>query len=193
MRMVCIGLDYGMHPEGFFPKTAGRDYTMPDLLKPLESLRPDFTLFSHLDHPGMKGGHRATHTFLSGVLSQQSKGMPEGNISLDQKAAEFVGSNTRFPSIQLNTGGGSFGGGISWTRNGVAKAPVPDLNHLFDVLFRETPESQKGRLAQSYKLNTSILDVVREDAQSLQKRLGKNAETLRTQIQNAITTWEKAQ
>ncbi len=172
--MVCIGLDYGMHPEGFFPKETGPSYTMPSLLRPLESLRQDFTLFSHLDHPGIKGGHRATHSFLTGVLSQQSKGMPEGNISLDQKAAEFVGANTRFPSIQLNTGGGSYGGGISWTRNGVAKAPVPDLNSLFDALFRETPESQKGRLAQSYKLNTSILDVVREDAQSLQKRLGKN-------------------
>lgn len=174
MRMVCIGLEYSMHPEGFFPQQTGRRYTMPKLLKPLEALRDDFTILSHLDHPGVKGGHRATHSYLSGIRSELARGQPEGNITLDQKAAEFVGSNTRYPSLQLNTGGGSFGGGISWTRNGVAIPPISDLHSLFDALFLETPESQKKRLAESYKLNSSILDVVRDDAQSLQKHLGRN-------------------
>lgn len=174
MRMVCVGLEYSMHPQGFFPVETGRNYTMPSLLKPFEGLRDDFTIFSHLDHPGIKGGHHATHTFLSGIRSELASGHPEGNISMDQKAAEFIGSNTRYPSLQLNTGGGSFGGGISWTRNGVAIPPVADLQTLFDALFVETSESRKERLAASFKLNTSILDVVREDAQSLQKHLGKN-------------------
>ena len=173
-RMVCIGLEYSMHPAGFFPTKPGRDYAMPGLLKPLEGLRNDFTVFSHLDHPGIKGGHKATHAYLSGVRSELASGQPEGNITVDQKAAEFIGSNTRYPSLQLNTGGGSFGGGISWTRNGVAIPPMPDLQTVFDALFLETPMSQKKRLAGSYKLNTSILDVVREDAQSVQKHLGKN-------------------
>ncbi len=174
MRMVCIGLEYGMHPAGFFPTETGRNYSMPRLLKPLERLREDYTIFSGLDHPGIKGGHHATHTYLSGIRSELAGSQPEGNITLDQKAAEFTGSNTRYPSLQLNTGGGSFGGGISWTRNGVAIPPVSDLQSMFDALFLETPESQKKRLAESYKLNTSILDVVREDAQSLQRHLGKN-------------------
>ena len=174
MRMVCVGLEYSMHPAGFFPTETGRNYTMPSLLKPFEGLKEDITIFSSLDHPGIKGGHHATHTYLSGIRSELASAQPEGNISLDQKAAEFVGSNTRYPSLQLNTGGGSFGGGISWTRNGVAIPPVPNLQSMFDALFTETPESQKKRLAESYKLNTSILDVVREDAQALQKHLGKN-------------------
>ena len=174
MRMVCVGLEYSMHPQGFFPAETGRNYTMPSLLKPFEGLRDDFTIFSHLDHPGIKGGHHATHTFLSGIRAELASGHPEGNISMDQKAAEFIGSNTRYPSLQLNTGGGSFGGGISWTRNGVAIPPVADLQTLFDALFVETSASRKERLAASFKLNTSILDVVREDAQSLQKHLGKS-------------------
>ena len=174
MRMVAVGLEYSLHPGGFFPEEPGRDYEMPQLLKPLEGLRDDFTVFSSLDHPGVKGGHHATHTFLSGVRSELAAAQPEGNISVDQKAAEFVGSNTRYPSIQLNTGGGSFGGGISWSRNGVTLPPVPDMQSLFDALFVETPESQKARLAESYKLNSSILDVVREDAKSLRKHLSKN-------------------
>lgn len=174
MRMVCVGLEYSMHPSGFFPTETGRNYSMPSLLKPFEGLRDDFTIFSSLDHPGIKGGHHATHTYLSGIRSELANGQPEGNITMDQKAAEFMGSNTRYPSLQLNTGGGSFGGGISWTRNGVAIPPVSNLQSMFEALFVETPESQKKRLAESYKLNTSILDVVREDAQSLQKHLGKN-------------------
>lgn len=174
IRMACIGLEYGMHPEGFFPRETGRNYTMPKLLKPLERLRDDFSIFSHLDHPGIKGGHRATHTYLSGIQSDLASAQPDGNITLDQRAAEFVGTNTRYPSLQLNTGGGTFGGGISWTRNGVAVPAVSDLQSVFDALFLETPESQKKRLAESYKLNTSILDVVREDAQALEKHLGKN-------------------
>jgi Protein of unknown function (DUF1552) len=174
MRMVCIGLEYGMHPEGFFPAETGRNYKMPDLLKPLERLRQDFTIFSHLDHPGIQGGHHAVHAFLSGIRSETSKGLPEGNITLDQKAAEFIGSNTRYPSLQLNVGGSSFGGGISWTRNGVAIPPMIDLQSVFDALFLETPESKKKRLAESYDLNSSILDVVREDARLLQQHLGKN-------------------
>ena len=174
MRMVCIGLEYSLHPAGFFPTATGRNYTMPNLLKPLEGLRDEFTVFSQLDHPGIKGGHKATHSYLSGVMSELASGQPEGNITLDQKASEFIGSNTRYSSLQLNTGGGSYGGGISWTRNGVAIPPMPDLQTMFDALFLETPESQKKRLAESFKLNTSILDVVREDAQSVQKHLGKN-------------------
>ena len=172
MRMVCIGLNYGMHPQGFFPKEVGRNYELPYLLQPLEGQQNDFTIFSHLDHPGIKGGHEATHTFLSGVRADMAKSMPEGNISMDQKAAEFVGSSTRYPSMQLNVGGGD--NGLSWTRNGVSIPSMEDLQQVFDALFLETNQAHKRRLARSYKLNSSILDVVRDDAKDLQKRLSAN-------------------
>jgi hypothetical protein len=29
VRMVCIGLEYSIHPEGFFPKETGRNYATP--------------------------------------------------------------------------------------------------------------------------------------------------------------------
>ena len=49
----------------------------------------------------MGGGHKGTHTFLTGIKSSDAKNMPEGNISVDQKAAQFVGTQTRYPSLQL--------------------------------------------------------------------------------------------
>jgi hypothetical protein len=172
MRMVCIGLNYGMHPQGFFPQQSGRDYELPYLLKPLERLKNDFTVFSHLDHPGMKGGHQAVHTYLSGIRSDMAKAMPEGNITMDQKAAEFVGAATRFPSMQLKVGGGDEG--ISWTRNGVSIPSMSNLQQVFDALFKETDEAHKRRLARSNKLNSSILDIVRADANDLKKSLSSN-------------------
>ncbi len=173
MRMVCVGLNFGMQPSGFFPTTAGRDYEMPHLLKPMEPHRRDFTIFSHLDHGvEAQGGHNGVHAYLSGVLSRNAKGMPEGNISLDQKAAEWVGTATRFPSLQVSVGGDP-ASQISWTRNGVAVPPIRKLQTLFDQLFRDTDGETRRRNAQAQELNASILDLVRDDAKSLERRLGK--------------------
>lgn len=170
MRMLCVGLNYGLYPGDFFPEEAGRNYKLPKLLQPLAPLKKDFTVFSQLDHPGIKGGHEAVHTFLSGIMSNKAKAMPDGNITLDQKAAEFVGSKTRYPSMQLGIGGGS----ISWTRNGVEIPPVSRLETMFDALFLETPESKRKRLSASYELHSSILDVVNADAAALKKRINRN-------------------
>src|SRR4051812_28123972 len=64
-RMVCVGNELGMHPAAFWPQKFGKDYELPPLLEPLAPHRQDLTLFSHLDH-GLKGGHFAVHTFLTG-------------------------------------------------------------------------------------------------------------------------------
>ena len=123
--MVCVGNEFGMYPGAFWPEKAGTDYELTPLLKPLESLRRDFTVFSHLDH-GLKGGHYAIHAFLTGVKAVEAKGMADGGISLDQRAAEFVGSQARFPSLAIGSEGGLSGGcQMSWTRSGTRIPPSP--------------------------------------------------------------------
>ena len=169
-RMVCVSINFGMNPGGFFPQKIGHNYTMPTLLKPLEPLRDDLTIFSHLDHPGMTGGHGAVHTYLSGVKIEHAKNMKEGNITVDQKAAEFVGADTRYPSLQIGIGGGQ---AISWSRNGVAIPSVSSLRAIFEMLFHERDARSKRALARSYDLDTSILDVVRDAAKSLERTLSK--------------------
>ncbi|MGI9472017.1 MAG: DUF1552 domain-containing protein [Rubripirellula sp.] len=167
MRMVCVGLEYGLHPTDFFPEETGRNYQLPRLLEPLASLKDDYTVFSGLDHPGVSGGHYATHTFLSGIRSDQANAQPEGNITVDQKAVEFVGAKSRFPSLQLGLGGG----GISWTRNGVAIPPITNLQTVFDALFLETQKSKRKQLSDSFEVSHSILDVVQDEAAALRKRI----------------------
>lgn len=114
-RLICVGNPYGMIPEEFFPIQSGRDYQSTSLLKPLERHRDDFTVFSNFDH-GYTGGHRVVDTFLTGIKTIDSKSAVDGNISLDQMATEFVGTQTRFPSLNVGAGGGCE---MCWTRSGV--------------------------------------------------------------------------
>jgi hypothetical protein len=172
--MVCIGNEFGMYPGAFWPKKVGPDFETTPLLKPLEKHRKDYTLFSHLDH-GLKGGHFTVHTFLTGVKSTDAKGMPEGGISLDQRAAEFVGSRTRFPSLTIGSASGLHGGcQMSWTRTGTRIPPIPGPRELFRALFVDDDSTTKKKAADRILLQGSILDAVLGDANALKKRLGKD-------------------
>ena len=68
------------------------NYKLSPTLKPLAKYRNEFTAFSNFDH-GVRGGHAANHALLSGVLSTERAGYPDGNLSIDQRAAELVGHN----------------------------------------------------------------------------------------------------
>lgn len=172
-RLVCVGNEFGMYPGAFWPQKNGADYESTTLLKPLESLRHDLTLFSHLDH-GLKGGHFAVHTFLTGVKSFEAKAMPDGGISLDQRAAEFVGSQTRFPSLTIGSEDGLHGGcQMSWTRTGTRIPPIAGPRELFRMLFVEDGQEAKRQAADRVLLQGSILDAVAGDAKSLNRRLSK--------------------
>ncbi len=174
IRMVCIGNEFGMHPESFWPKDDGADYELSPTLKPLADHRRDFTLFSHLDH-GLKGGHFAIHAFLTGVKAADARNMEEGGISLDQKAAEFVGSQTRFPSMAVGSDDGIHGGcQLSWTRTGTRVPPIPGPRELFRLLFTDDSANARRSATQRIQLQSSILDAVLGDAKSLKQKLNTN-------------------
>src|SRR6185503_4915269 len=120
----------------------------------------DFTLFSGLDH-GVKGGHFAIHAFLSGVRNADAKGMPEGNITIDQRAAETIGGATRFPSLAIGSEDGIHGGCLmSWTRSGTRVPPIPGPNELFRRLFLTQGDDERESAANQFGLQGSILDAV---------------------------------
>ena len=162
-RLVCVGNHLGFFPGNFFPNESGNDYVPTSTLKPLEDHRDDFTVFSHLDH-GLNGGHRAVQGFLTSIKKEEAAGFPTKNISLDQAAAEHVGSSTRFPSINTGITGGT---DMCWTRSGVHVQPVNNPASLFKGLFvNSSPielEKQRGRL----KHRASVLDALRDSASAL--------------------------
>ncbi|NNC89182.1 MAG: DUF1552 domain-containing protein [Akkermansiaceae bacterium] len=172
-RLVAIGNLLGFYQPEFFPQRSGADYAMPRLLKPLKPHRRHFTLFSGLDH-GVKGGHFAVHSFLSGVLQMDAKGLPDGNISLDQRAAESVGSATRFPSLTIGSETGIHGGcQMCWTRSGTRVPPIPGPRELFRKLFINDNARDIERARDRFHLKESILDAVHGDAKSLERRLDR--------------------
>ena len=166
-RLVCVGNHLGFYPGNFFPKAAGKDYVPTSTLKPLEEHRDDLTVFSNLDH-GLNGGHRAVQGFLTSIKKEEAAGFPEKNISLDQIAAEHVGSSTRFPSINTGIVNGT---DMCWTRAGVHVPPVNNPATLFRGLFVNSPQRELEAQRRRLKHRGSVLDALRDSANALNRTL----------------------
>ncbi|MFP6900226.1 MAG: DUF1552 domain-containing protein, partial [Opitutales bacterium] len=147
-RFVSLSNNYGVYQKAFFPdaKQAGAGYDMPETLQSLEKHRKDVTLFQNLDH-GFTGGHQGVPVFLSGVRPILAHNYPEGNISLDQKLAEFHGSATRFPSMTLGCRERNL---LSFTRTGV-QVPNIDMRAAYKAMFFEDTPEKKISAAERFK------------------------------------------
>ncbi len=166
-RLVCIGNHLGYYPGNFFPKDAGLKYQISPTLQPVQRHRDDFTIFSNLDD-GMTGGHKGVQSFLSGIRKDESAGFPDKNMTIDQVAAEHVGSATRFPSI---TAGLGLGTDLSWTRSGVRIPPVNNPARLFEALFIRSDAASLSRERTRLTHRASVLDALRESADQLERQL----------------------
>ncbi|MFT4688632.1 MAG: DUF1552 domain-containing protein [Verrucomicrobiia bacterium] len=173
MRMVCVGTNFGFVPKLFFPEETGRNYVAPELIQQLEQHRDKFTILSQLDH-GTEGvgGHGGVHAFLSGILSKNAKGFGEKNVTMDQKAAEHVGPDTRYSSMQFSAGGDE-GSVLSWNNSGVALPSQNSLSTLYARLFQAPRQQELSVLRRTHQEKKSILDLVESDAKILQRRIGR--------------------
>ena len=191
-RFVCVANPFGMIGDAFFPTEAGLDAALPENLSAFEPLRGKFTVFSNLDH-GINGGHSATHAFLSGVRTQESATMPDGNVTLDQFLGEANAGKTRFPV--LNTSAGSNKGGaceLSWTRSGVLVPAIQDVSRVFKMLFVDESAAQATTRSERYDRQGSILDAVLEQAKSMNQRLSKRDQAKMEQYLTSVREVEVA-
>jgi hypothetical protein len=187
-RITATGVFYGFVPENFHPKDTGKNYNSPLLLKPLDPFRKDYTVFSGLDH-NLSGGHNATKFFLSGIPTTESKGFAEANVSIDQKAAQFTGTKTRFPALALDSGKGSEHT-LSWTRNGNAIQPTRSLEQLYQMLFRKDNAATRNQVERDLADKRSILDLARIQATGFQKGLGKEDQEKLDQYFTSVREFE---
>ena len=126
-----------------------------------------------LDWPKMNAiQHSSTKFFLTGIPSSQSKGFDESNISVDQKAANFVGGQTRYPSLTLDSDRGSEHT-LAWTRNGNNIQPIRSLEKLYQKLFRKDNPASRLQAEKDLVDKRSILDLAKSQANSFSKGLGK--------------------
>lgn len=190
-RFVSLSNNYGIYHKAFFPtgtKTSS-DYQMPETLKSLEKHRKDFNVFFNIDH-GSTGGHAGVPVLLSGVRPFLAQNYAEGNISLDQKLAEYYGAATRFPSMTLTSGGGDSSNLVSFTRTGV-QVPSMDMNKAYRAMFLQDSAQQKASATERFKRHNSILDVVNEQAKSVDKTLGKQDQHKFAEYLEAVRSMEK--
>jgi hypothetical protein len=172
-RFVAVGNLLGFQVKQLFPETTGSAYEQTTLLKPLWDVRRHFTVYRGLDH-GLKGGHFAVHSFLSGVLNSEAQNRPQGNVTIDQFMADEIGHQTRFPSLTVGSEGGIHGGcQIAWTRAGVRVPPISGPAELFDRLFVDDSAARRERRDRDNRLQASVLDTVLGEANSLARRVNR--------------------
>jgi hypothetical protein len=172
-RFVAVGNLLGFQQKAFFPETTGKAYESTPLLKPLAANRKHMTVYRGLDH-GLKGGHFAVHSFLSGVLNSEAKNRSESNVTIDQYIADEVGFKTRFPSLTVGSESGIHGGcQIAWTKAGVRVPPITGPAKLFEQLFISDTKERKDQRKRENQLQSSILDLVLDDANQLSRKVNR--------------------
>lgn len=190
-RFVAIGNLLGFQQKHFFPDTPGREFEETTLLKPLATNRDHITVYRGLDH-GIRGGHFAVHTFLSGVLHHESSHRPDGNVTLDQFLADEVGTQTRFASLTVGSEGGIHGGcQLSWTKSGVRVPPITGPSELFAKLFVTESTERRAQAVQANTLQASILDSVLEEAGSLSRQVNREDRSKLDEYFSSIRDLEK--
>lgn len=172
-RMLLISNNLGVLPEPFFPETSGADYKLSPYLNELKEYAKDFTVFSGLSHPACEGGHSTENCFLTGARHPTSSGF-RNTISLDQYAAEHLGRQTRFATLNLGVNIDKANRSLSWTRDGVLLPAEDSPARLFRKMFIQGSDAKVKQRLQALKRRGSILDAVSDSTQRYSKSLGRN-------------------
>ncbi len=176
-RLICCYVPNGVNIQQWVPSTTGASYELSPTLELLKSVRDQFSVISGLGHPASPGGHSGADTWLTGADLTAVPGSDYTNTqSIDQLVAEKLGTETRFPSLQLSDQSGTGSAGhshtLSFDRSGT---PLPAENspqRLFERLFVPDSDADRAAALQRYAERKSILDNVVREANSLRSRLG---------------------
>ena len=106
-RLMFGYVPNGIEMKSWTPKGVGEGFEFTRVLKPLEPFREDLLVLSGLAHrtgaSKEAGDHaRAGGTYLTGVHPKRTTGADIAvGVSVDQVAAQALGSQTRLPSLEL--------------------------------------------------------------------------------------------
>ncbi len=182
-KLGFIYFPHGAIMSQWTPKVEGTDFDLPPLLAPLAPFQRQLTVVTGLANRHAYGPTHAITpgTWLSGVSPRVSHD-PYGGITADQVAAQHIGQDTPFPSLEISSeepiGGGacdrnygcSYGATISFR---TPSTPLPmefNPRKLFQRLFGQGDTAEeRAALAAEY---SSLLDAITEKASALEKRLG---------------------
>ena len=168
MRFIGILNYFSFHAPNLFPKEAGADYVATPYLQGLQRQRKDFTIISGLNHPEVRDGHSSDKSFFTGAPHPGSPSF-RNTVSLDQLAAERIGRDTRYASLNFSTSGAH---SCSYTRSGVAIPPETSAARAFARLFIDGTPAEVAEEVARVQEGRSILDRVAGEAKRLQRDVG---------------------
>jgi hypothetical protein len=191
LRMLFNYVPNGIIMNDWTPTSSGASYDLPRVLEPMAAYRDKMMVITGLmqksgnangDGPGDHA--RAAATYLTGVHAKKTEGADiYVGVSMDQVAAQKVGSATRFPSIELTCEDGRMVGGcdsgyscaysnsISWRSATTPNPPELNPRAAFERLFGTSDEDPETR-KKHRRYDRSILDGVMEDTRNLERELG---------------------
>lgn len=190
LRLAFSYVPNGIVMKDWTPKATGRNFEFTRTLKPLEPFREELLVLTGLAHrtgTGEAGDHaRAGGNYLTGVRPKRTTGADIAvGISVDQIAAQALGSRTRLPSLELGCEAtrmvGSCDAGyscayqssLSWRSPSTPMPPEVNPRLVFERLFGslDTDLDPKVR-AQLSEDRKSVLDYVNDRTRRLMGRLG---------------------
>ncbi len=193
VRMAFMFVPNGVNMAGWTPGAAGSLQELTPILKPLAKVKDSVNVLTGLaqmnafalgDGPGDHA--RSTAAWLTGVHPRKTAGSDiKVGISVDQVAAQMIGNQTRFASIEIGCERGQMAGdcdsgyscayssNISWRGEATPNAKEVNPRLVFERLFGSGGESELAENRAKRDLyKKSILDFVMEDAEILMGKLG---------------------
>jgi len=192
-RLSFVYVPNGVTLNQWTPSAAGRTFEFSRILKPLEPFRDRTMVLTGLaqqngnalgDGPGDHA--RAAACYLTGVHPKKTAGADiQNGVSVDQIAAAHIGTETRFPSIELgcdesrtvgNCDSGyscAYTNSVSWRSPTLPMPPETNPRLAFERMFGGLdagldPETRARRRRQ----RRSILDLVADRTNALVSTLG---------------------
>lgn len=182
----------GIPEKYWIPAETGSNFTLTPCLAPLAPFRNDIHVITGLDNPSARkpGPGNDHHRSMSALVTGTSfTGTGAGGASVDQVIAEKIGKDSRFRSLQIGVCQESFGESIqrnlSWAGRDRPLPPEMLPHKLFDRVFGTKDADWVDR-------KRTILDAVRDDAQALRSRLGKQDQTRVDEYLGSIRDMERA-
>jgi hypothetical protein len=192
-RVAFLYVPNGAHMPHWTPASAGGEFELPPILRPLTAFKDELLVLSGLAQrqaeslgDGPDDHARGLAAFLTGVHPRKTDGADiRAGVSVDQIAAAQIGQQTRLASLELGIDRGAQAGScdsgyscayssnISWKSESTPMPKEVDPRAVFDRLFGiGEPDAVAANHAKREQLKKSILDFVQEDARSLCSRLG---------------------
>lgn len=191
VRMAFVYVPNGIEMRHWNPDYEGSLGELPRILKPLEPFKKEILLLGNLTHnngralldgPGDHG--RCCGAYLTGVQPRKTTVDIKAGISCDQVVANQIGSQTRFPSLEVGVEDARQAGdcdsgyscaytnNLAWKSEAQPLPPILNPRALFERLFGNGVALSPEARARQSKYRRSILDFVTEDTRKLQSGLG---------------------